>query len=290
MEEKNTLIYGHHPVVEAIKAAENVDKVMIQQGMRGEMEMELRQLCKEKHIPLQYVPKEKLNRLVKENHQGLVAYIAAIAYHNAEELLASIQETETNPLVLLIDGVTDVRNVGGIARSVECAGASAIIVQQKKAGQFNANAMKASAGALAKVKVGRVSSFANLIGWLQNNDWQVLASDLKATQPLRKVDFKMPTAVIIGSEDLGVSNYLLKSADETFIIPQVGTTDSFNVSVATGIILYEAMNQKLLLAAESAAISTGVPAVESVVVAADVPAIEPIVIATDIPTTELGID
>ena len=245
MEETNTLIYGHHPVVEAVKSAEGIDKVMIQQGVRGEMETEIRKLCKEKHIPLQYVPKEKLNRLVKGNHQGLIAYVSSITYHNTDELLVSIQETETNPLILLIDGVTDVRNVGGIARSAECAGASAIIVQQKKAGQFNADAMKASAGALAKIKVGRVNSFANLIGWLQNNDWQVLASDLKATQQLMEIDFKMPTAVIIGSEGQGVSNYLLKSADEIFIIPQVGTTDSFNVSVATGIILYEAMKQKL---------------------------------------------
>ena len=244
MEDKNTLIYGHHPVVEAIKSAETIDKVMIQQGVRGEMETELRKLCKEKHIPLQYVPKEKLNRLVKGNHQGLVAYVAAVSYYNAEELLTSIQESEPNPLVLLIDGVTDVRNVGGIARSAECAGVKALIVQQKKAGQFNADAMKASAGALAKIKIGRVSSFANLVGWLQNNDWQVLGSDLKATKQLKDVDFKMPTAIIIGSEGLGVSSYLLKSTDENFIIPQVGTTDSFNVSVATGIILYEAMRQK----------------------------------------------
>lgn len=245
MENKNTLIYGHHPVVEAIKSAKTIDKVIIQQGVRGEMESEIRQLCKEKHIPLQYVPKQKLNKLINGNHQGLIAYVSAISYHNAEELITSIQETETNPLILLIDGVTDVRNVGGIARSAECAGASALIVQQKKAGQFNADAMKASAGALAKIKVGRVNSFANLISWLQNNDWQVLASDLKATQQLMEVDFKMPTAVIIGSEDKGVSSYLLKAADETFIIPQVGTTDSFNVSVATGIILYEAMRQKI---------------------------------------------
>jgi 23S rRNA (guanosine2251-2'-O)-methyltransferase len=246
MEEKNTLIYGHHPVAEAIKAAESIDKVMIQQGMRGEMETEIRFLCKERDIPLQYVPKEKLNKLTKGNHQGLVAYVSSVVYHHAEDLIEAIQATIENPFILLLDGVTDVRNVGAIARSAECAGADAIIVQQKKAGQFNAEAMKASAGALAKIRVGRVSSFSTLIATLQNNSWQVIASDLKATKQLMDVDFKQPTAVIIGSEGEGVSKYLLKAADETFIIPQVGETDSFNVSVATGIILYEAMRQKMI--------------------------------------------
>lgn len=245
MEEKNTLIYGHHPVAEAIKSEQSLDKVLIQNDLRGEVEREMRELCKKHNVPLQYVPKEKIARMTKGNHQGVIAYVSMVDYLDAEELATEIQETTENPLILILDGVTDVRNVGGIARTAECAGVTAIFVQQKKAGQFNADAMKASAGALARVKIGRSSSFANFVSWLQNNNWQVLASDLKATQPLKNMDFKMPTAVIIGAEDLGVSRYLLKAADETFIIPQVGETDSFNVSVATGIILYEALRQKL---------------------------------------------
>lgn len=246
MQDKNTLVYGHHPVIEAIKSDQSIDKVMIQQSIRGEMEGEVRQLCKDKNIPLQYVPRQKLDRLVKANHQGIAAYISMIEYHDAETLITKMLYTEKNPLILILDGVTDVRNVGAITRSADCAGVEAIIVQQKKSAQFNADAMKASAGALAKVKIGRTSNFSNLVSWLQNNDWQVIASDLRSEKTLMEIDFHQPTAVIIGSEGQGVSRYLLKAADEKFIIPQVGTTDSYNVSVATGIILYEAMRQKIL--------------------------------------------
>ncbi len=240
----NMIIYGKHPVVDAIKSGKTIEKVLVQKGSTTNLEAEIRQLGKDHDFPVQYVPKERLNRITRNNHQGVIAYISAITYHGAEELLAEIIENNTNPLVLILDGVTDVRNFGAIARSAECMGVAAIIIQQKGSAPANAEAVKASAGALTKIKIGRINSFATLVGFLQNTGWQVLASDLKSKNPLKEVDFSEPTAIIIGSESYGVSKYLLKAVDDTFIIPQIGETDSFNVSVATGIILYEAMSQR----------------------------------------------
>ena len=239
------LIYGRHPVLEALKSDKSIDKVLILTGTNNDIELELRELSKKKLFQLQYVPKEKFNKITTNNHQGIAAYISHTKYHVAESLCNGILKRIKNPLVVILDGVTDVRNFGAIARSAECAGANALIIQHKGSAPINAESIKASAGALTKMKIGRINSLAQLIAHLQNTDWQVLGSDLKATKPLMEVDFNMPTAVIVGAEGQGVSKYLLKSVDETFIIPQVGKTDSLNVSVATGIILYEALRQKL---------------------------------------------
>lgn len=243
--QKATVIYGRHPVLDAIEREQTIEKVLLQRGVAPELETEMRQLSKKHQFPLQYVPKQKLNKITSNNHQGIVAYVSAIEYHDAEVLLKKVLFTEAQPLVLILDGVTDVRNFGAIARSAECLGADAIIIQQKSSAPANGEAIKASAGALRKIKIGRINSLARLVAFLQNEGWQVLASDLQAEDTLMDMDFLTPTAVIIGSESKGVSKYLLKAADERFIIPQIGETDSFNVSVATGIILYEATRQKI---------------------------------------------
>jgi len=244
---KEMLIYGRHPVLDAIQSDQTVEKVLIQQGVTNEFTANIRSLSKTHQFVLQYVPKEKLNKLVDANHQGVVAYISEVTYYNAEPLLFQIMDKQLNPLVLILDGITDVRNFGAIARSAECAGVDAIILQHTDSAPINAASIKASAGALTKIKIGRINSFGHLIGYLQNSGWQVVASDLQATQSIMEVDFKTPTAVVMGSESRGVSKYLLKAVDETFKIPQIGETDSFNVSVATGIIVYEAMRQKIEL-------------------------------------------
>lgn len=239
------LIYGKHPVLDAIQSNQTVEKVVLQQGIQNEFVANIRSLSKKHQFVVQYVPKEKLNKLVDANHQGVVAYIAEIKYHKAEPLLAEIIRERENPLVLILDGITDVRNFGAIARSAECAGVSAIITQNTNVAPINAFAIKTSAGALTKIRIGRINSFGHLIAYLQNNGWQVIASDLKASQSVMDIDFDQPTAVVMGAEGKGVSRYLLKAVDETFIIPQVGETDSYNVSVAAGIILYEALRQKI---------------------------------------------
>ena len=243
--EENMLIYGRHPVMDVLRSERSIEKVLIQTDTNPDLKIEIHELSKTKHFQIQYVPKVKMDKLSDKNHQGIAAFIAPVTYHDGEELVDAILSSSEHPLILILDSISDVRNLGAIARSAECSGAAGIIIQQKGSAPVNADAIKTSAGALTKIKIGRANSLAYLIAHLQNTGWQVLGSDLKAEKQLMDVDFKEPTAVVIGSEGRGVSNYILKSVDETFIIPQVGTTDSLNVSVATGIILYEALRQKM---------------------------------------------
>ncbi len=245
MKDKQQLIYGRHPIVDAIESGQTIDKVLIQQGLKGDVERELRQLSKTHGFPLQYVPKERLNKFTRGNHQGVIAFISLMPYYQLEDVLPGIFERSEVPLILLLDGVTDVRNFGAIARSAEIAGVHAIVTSLKGSALINADAMKTSAGALAKVPVCRESSIMQAVELLRLSGVRVLASDLQSSTPIYKVDLKQPTAIIIGSESEGVNRAFIQAADETFIIPQKGTTDSFNVSVAAGIMLYEAMRQRM---------------------------------------------
>ncbi len=246
MEEKQSyLIYGRHPVVDAIQSGQAIDKLYLQQGTRGDFEKEIRQLSKAHDIPLQVVPKEKLNRFTKANHQGIVGFLAMIAYYQLEDVLPGIFEKSETPLLLLLDGITDVRNLGAIARSAECVGAHALVVPRKGSAQINPEAMKASAGALARVAVCRANSMVNAIDYLQQSGIQVIASSLQAQKKVFELDLTQPSAIIVGAEGEGISPALEKKSNELFVIPQVGKMDSFNVSVAAGIILYEAMRQRM---------------------------------------------
>ena len=238
------LIFGRHPVVDAIEGGQTIEKVLLQLGTRGELEKSLRHLCKEHGIPLQYVPKEKLNYLVKGNHQGVVALIAPLAYQNLDQLLASLAEKKEAALLLLLDGITDVRNFGAIARSAEICGAHALVVPQQGAAALNAEAIKTSAGALTRIPVCRESSLLSAIDLIRSYGIQILASRLEESVPLYDMDLGQPSAIILGSEGKGIQPPLLRAADKYLRIPQVGVTDSFNVSVAAGIILYEAVRQR----------------------------------------------
>ncbi len=244
MNEKDLMIYGRQPVLDAIEAGKTVDKLLLQQGTRGDFEKEIRQLGREHGIPVQVVPKERLNKFVRGNHQGIIGFLSLVAYYRLEDVLPGIFESGQTPLILLLDGITDVRNFGAIARSAEIAGAQTIVTSLKGSAQINADAMKTSAGALAKIPVCRETSIMAAVELLQASGVHVFASDLQASKMVFEMDFRQPTAVIIGSEGEGVNPALLRQADELFVIPQVGTTDSFNVSVATGIILYETMRQR----------------------------------------------
>ena len=245
MKESSQIIYGRHPIVDAIQSGQTIDKIMLQQGTRGDLEKEIRHLSKEYGIPVQVVPKEKLNQVTRGNHQGIIGFISLVQYYRLEDVLPGIFEKSETPLIILLDGVTDVRNFGAIARSAEVAGAQTIVVPLKGSALINADAMKTSAGALAKIPVCRESSLAKAIEYLKLSGIRILASDLKAEKKIYELDFRQPLALIIGSEGEGVNPALLREADELFAIPQVGTTDSFNVSVATGIMLYEAMRQRV---------------------------------------------
>ena len=239
-----SIIYGRHPVVDALRSGTPIEKVMLQQGIRGEMEKELRHLCRDENVLLQVVPKERLNKIVRGNHQGVIALQALIRYYRLEDVLPGIYEKSETPLIVLLDGVTDVRNFGAIARTAEASGAHALVIPQKNSAQINAEAMKTSAGALATIPVCRESSLIAAIEFLQLSGIKVLASSLEATKPLYELDLRQPAAFILGAEGEGISPAVARAADEQFVIPQKGTTDSFNVSVAAGMMLYEAMRQR----------------------------------------------
>ena len=243
---ETNLIYGHHPVTEAIRAGKAVEKVFFQQGIRGEMEKEVRRLTKEYGIPLQVVPREKLNKIARGNHQGVAAFLSLVEFQSLEDVLPFVFEQGAVPLLVLLDGITDVRNFGAICRSAECAGAHAVVIPQSGSAPANEEAMKASAGALARVRVCRVRSLFSAVEWLQESGVQVVATALaERSMPVYEADFSLPTAILMGSEGEGVHAKLLKMADAVVKIPQATDFDSFNVSVATGIVLYEAMRQRM---------------------------------------------
>lgn len=239
------IVFGRHPVTDAIKNGRPVSKVLLMQGTRGEFEREIRHLTRDHGIPLQFVPKEKMNRLTKANHQGLIAYLSPIPYHKLEDILPAIYEKGETPLFVLLDGITDVRNFGAIARSAECAGAHAVVISQKKGAMITPAAVKTSAGALSTIPVCREKSIAAAIEYLQGSGIVIASSSLRAKKNVFDVDLTTPLALVLGSEDNGISSTVAKMSDELFIIPQQGTTDSFNVSVAAGIMLYECTRQRL---------------------------------------------
>ena len=239
------LIYGHHPVVEAIEAGKPVEKVFFQQGVRGELEKEIRHLAKAHNIPLQVVPREKLNKMTKGAHQGVVAYLSMVEFQSIEDILPFIYEQGKTPLLLLLDSISDVRNFGAICRSAECAGVHAVIVPQSGSAPSNEEAMKASAGAMARIRICRVRSLFSTLEWLQQSGVSIVATALSDRAiPVFKADYTVPVAILMGSEGEGVHPKLQKMSDAVVKIPQATDFDSFNVSVATGIVLYEAMRQR----------------------------------------------
>ncbi|MEQ8707247.1 MAG: 23S rRNA (guanosine(2251)-2'-O)-methyltransferase RlmB [Phaeodactylibacter sp.] len=238
------ILYGRHPVVDALNNGVPLEKVLLQKGIRGEMEKELRHLCKAAEVPMLVIPKERLKRYTNGNHQGVVALQALIRYQKIEDILPIVFERSETPLFVLLDGVTDVRNFGAIARTAEVCGAHALVITQKNSAQINPEAMKTSAGALNTIPVCREKSLITVIEYLQQSGIQVLASDLQATHPIYDLDLTAPVAFILGAEGEGISPAVARKANQTFIIPQSGQTDSLNVSVAGGMMLYEAMRQR----------------------------------------------
>lgn len=238
-------IYGRHPVLEALNAGRPVDKVFLQQGTSGPFEKELRHLCRDLEVPMRVIPRDRLQRMVRGNHQGVVAALAAVAYQRLEDVLPLIFERGQVPLLLVLDGVTDVRNLGAIARSAEVTGAQALVIGQKNSAGLSGDAVKASAGALLRLPVCREKSVVGAVTLLQNSGVRVLASDLEADRALHECDLLAPTALVLGSEGEGISQAVARQADVRFRLPQVGTLNSFNVSVAAGIMLYEVMRARV---------------------------------------------
>lgn len=242
---KGQVIYGKHPVLEAFNEDMAIEKVMLLQGTHGETEKFFREKCRERAIPLQQVPREVLFKLSGgNNHQGIVAIIAPVEYQDLKGLLPFIINREKHPLFIILDRITDVRNLGAIARSAELLGVDAIVISSKHRARIDEEAIKASAGALLKLAVCRENSLLSAIDTLKSNGIKLAAADSGEGVPIYQINFNQPVAIILGSEDEGIHPTILEKCDYRFKIPQVGTIDSFNVSVATGIALYEIYKQR----------------------------------------------
>ncbi len=237
-------VFGIRPVLEAIESGRTIERVYIKKDADGQLISELREIIRRKKIRTQEVPVEKLNRLVKGNHQGVVAQMSAIEYAELLDIIENISPDET-PLLVIFDGVTDVRNFGAIARSAECAGAHGLIVPIKNAAPVNADAIKTSAGALYRIPVCRVGSIRNTIKTLQAEGMQVVAASEKSRKIIYDADFSKPTVLVMGSEDVGISKEVLKICDEQLAIPIVGEIESLNVSAAAAVMLFEVVRQRI---------------------------------------------
>ncbi len=240
----NEIIFGIRPVAEAIEAGKQIERIYMRKGADGQLINDLKDLCYRHRLHIQEVPVEKLNRLTRGNHQGVVAQIAAIEYVPVEDIFERVPDDET-PLIVIFDGITDVRNFGAIARSAECAGAHGLIVPLKNSAPVNADAIRSSAGALTSIPVCRVGSIRNTIKMLQNEGYTVVAATEKSRKLLYDADFTRPTAIVLGNEERGVSKEVLKLCNEQLAIPMIGHIESLNVSAAAAVMLFEVVRQRI---------------------------------------------
>ena len=239
-------IFGRQPLIEAIKAGHSIEKVFLKKGQQGELFHELFTLIRKNNIPFQFVPIEKINRITRKNHQGVLALQSLIEYQDIEQIIPSIYENRGVPYILILDHITDVRNMGSVCRTAEGAGIHAIVVPMKDSAQINADAVKTSAGALHNIPLCRTPSIKDMILYLKNCGIQTIATSEKAGMQYYEIDYTVPTAVIMGAEDKGVSGSTIKYADKLVEIPMKGKIDSLNVSAATAVVLYEGVRQRLL--------------------------------------------
>ena len=249
MEEKETtqeMVYGIRPLMEALTSDKEIEKVFLQKGVGGKTFHELLPMLREREIPYQTVPIEKLNRITRKNHQGVIAYISPITFYRIEQLLPGIYEAGRSPFILILDKVTDVRNFGAILRTAESAGVDAVLIPSKGAAQLNSGTIKSSAGAIFKIPICREHNLKEAILFLKNSGLRIAAISEKAEKVHFEEDLTGPLALIMGSEGEGISGEYLKLADVKARIPMLGTIASLNVSVATAVLLYEVVRQREL--------------------------------------------
>ena len=246
MIEKNEMIFGIRAVIEAIEAGKEIDKILIKKDMQGELSKELFTALKNTFAPVQRVPAERLNRITRKNHQGVIAFISPITYQRTEDIVPFLFEQGENPLLILLDGLTDVRNFGAIARTCECAGVNAIIIPAKNSVSVNADAIKTSAGALHTLPVCREKNLTQTIKYLKECGFKIVAATEEGDYDYIKADYKNPTCIVMGAEDTGIPYEHLSLCDEWVKIPLFGKIKSLNVSVAAGILIYEAAKQRKL--------------------------------------------
>ena len=246
MVEKSELIFGVRAVIEAIQAGKDIDKILVKRDIQSDLSKELFAALKGTQIPVQRVPVERINKITRKNHQGVVAFVSAIAYQKTEDLVPFLFEQGKNPFFVMLDGVTDVRNFGAIARTCECAGVDAVIIPMTNSVSVNADAVKTSAGALHKLPVCRERNLTETLRYLKECGFRLIAATEKGDYDYSKADYKGPLCLIMGAEDRGVSYDNLALCDEWVRIPMRGTIESLNVSVAAGVLIYEAVKQRIV--------------------------------------------
>jgi len=244
--QKTSRIYGIRAVIEAINSKSTIDKIFIQKGLGGSLYKELESLIRENGISFSYVPVEKLNRLTKNNHQGVIANISPIEFHNFETLVEEVIKSKEHPLFLLLDQLSDVRNFGAIIRTAECTGVDGIVIQKKGAAPVTEDTIKTSAGAAFKVPIAKIDHLKDAVFYLQASGIEVIAATEKTEHSIYNINFKVPCAIIMGSEESGISPSILKTVDHKAKLPLLGEIGSLNVSVACGVFLYEAVRQRTL--------------------------------------------
>ncbi len=241
---RSEFIFGTRAVIEAINAEQEIDRVLVQKGLRNDLTQELLDLTRAQHVPVSFVPIEKLNRVTRKNHQGVVAFVSSVTYASLDNIINQCFSEAKDPFLILLDRITDVRNFGAIARTAECLGTHAIVVPAQGNARIGGDAMKTSAGALNYLPVCRVTSLKDTVRFLKNSGIRVVACTEKSGQLLPEADLRGPVALLLGSEEDGISDDLLQLADELVRIPMAGNVASLNVSVAAAVSLYEVVRQR----------------------------------------------
>ena len=238
-------IFGAHAVIEALRAGKEFEKIIMKKELSGDTLREVLKISRERNIPYQFVPLDRLNRLTSKNHQGVVAYISSIEYQPIEQIIPNLFEKGIDPFILMLDHITDVRNFGSIARTAECAGVHAIVIPDKGSAQINADAIKTSSGALHTIPICRAGNLTSVLQFCSNSGLKIIAASEKGNEVYSKIDYSGPILIVMGSEDEGVASDILRKANNIAKIPLFGKVESLNVSVATGLILYEVVRQKV---------------------------------------------
>lgn len=245
-EDTQDIVYGLRPLIEAIRSGKEVEKVLLQKGLGGAMLKELIHLLNESMVPYQAVPLEKLNRITRKNHQGVIAFIAPVQFYNIGELLPSFYEQGEEPFILVLDRITDVRNFGALLRTAASTGVNAVLIPSKGSARLNSGTIKSSAGAIYKIPICREHNLKKALAYLKNSGLRLVAVTEKAEKLHFEENLTGPLALIMGSEGEGISGEYLKLSDVQMKIPMLGEIESLNVSVAAGVLMYEVVRQRFL--------------------------------------------
>ncbi len=246
MDYKQTTIFGIYPIQEAVSSNTFIDKVFVQKGIENpKIDATIKDLEK-KNVSISFVPFEKLNKLTRGNHQGIVAITSPVSFHNMETIVEEVLSTEKTPLFLILDQISDVRNFGAILRTAECTGVDAVIIQKKGGAPVSGDAVKTSAGAIFKIPICKVDHIKDAIYYLQGSGVSTIGATEKTEQSLFDLELKEPLAIVMGSEDKGISKSVLSILDHKASLPLLGEINSLNVSVACGAFLYEVIRQRSL--------------------------------------------